>query len=158
MRLCESEGDQGLTTREMMTIGIDIGTPIDMGQREGRGARMMPIIGGEVSGGYQGKVLPGGADWQEIRPDGTIDIQARYVLQLGDGLVTVESDGLRHGPPEVLARLGRGEIVAPEEYYFRTSIAFRTAADGLLHLNSVLGVATGERTATGVKLRVYEIL
>lgn len=153
-----SEEAGGIASREMMIIDVAVGTPVDMGVLDGRGARMMPIVGGTVSGGYDGEVLPGGADWQEIRPDGTIEIRARYVVRIGGEAVTVHSDGLRHGPPEVLARLGRGEIVAPEEYYFRTSIAFRTAAEGLRHLNKVLGVATGERTATGVRLRIYEIL
>ena len=56
-----------------------------------------------------GRVLPGGADWQIMAADGTLDIHARYTLESDAGaLIQVDSKGVRHGPPEVLARHARG--------------------------------------------------
>src|SRR5689334_1672560 len=85
--------------------------------------RILPIRGGEVTGPLpQGKVLPGGADWQFVRPDGVLQIEAKYTLQATDGtLIMVTNRGLRHGPPEVIEKLARGEAVDPSLYYFRTS-------------------------------------
>ncbi len=79
-------------------------------------AAAIPIVGGRVSGAYTGKVLPGGADWQTIWPDGRLELEAHYALDIdGHGLVEVLSSGVRHGPPDVLAALARGEAVDPTE-------------------------------------------
>ncbi len=75
-----------------------------------------------------GRILPGGADWQIIRADGATDIEARYTVESSDGgLIIVNSVGLRHGPPDVIEKLGRGEPVDPSLYYFRTLMRFETA-------------------------------
>ena len=55
------------------------------------------------------------------------------------------------------AALARGEIVDPVSYYFRTAVRLRTAAPGLSRLNALLAVATGERAADRVRLRVFEL-
>ena len=77
----------------------------------------------------RGTVLPGGADWIIARPDGVTTLDVRLALQTDDEeLIGMAYRGLRHGPPEVMQRLDRGETVDPSEYYFRTAIMFETAA------------------------------
>ncbi len=147
-----------LETRPLVTLEVDVGKPstIDAGML---GRRFIPITGGRVSGSLAGSVVPGGADWQVIWPDGRIDLEARYAIDIdGHGLVEVLSQGVRHGPPEVLALLARGEAVDPSLYYFRTSMRFRTAAPGLERLNSVLALAKGMREKSTVRLSVFEVL
>jgi len=59
-------------------------------------------------------------------------LEARCAVRTADGaLVFVENRGLRAGPPDVLARLARGEHAAPSEYHFRTSPASRRRRPGL---------------------------
>ena len=133
---------------------VDVGvTP--MGHR-----RVVNILGGHFEGDLlSGTVLPGGADWQWVRSDGTIDLDARYTLKTDAGeLIQVTSQGLRTASPEVLARLGRGEDVDPSLYYFRTVMRFETSAPALLPLTRMLAVAYGRRTRNAVELRVDEIL
>jgi hypothetical protein len=133
---------------------VDVGiTP--MGHR-----RVVNIQGGHFEGDLiSGTVLPGGADWQWVRTDGTIDLDARYTLKTDAGeLIQVTSQGLRTAAPEVLARLGRGEDVDPALYYFRTVMRFETSAPALLPLTRLLAVAYGRRTRNAVELRVDEIL
>ena len=133
---------------------VDVGiTP--MGHR-----RVVNIQGGHFEGDLiSGNVLPGGADWQWVRTDGTIDLDARYTLKTDAGeLIQVTSQGLRTASPEVLARLGRGEDVDPALYYFRTVMRFETSAPALLPLTRLLAVAYGRRTRNAVELRVDEIL
>ncbi|MBU6191399.1 MAG: DUF3237 domain-containing protein [Betaproteobacteria bacterium] len=133
---------------------VDVGlTP--MGHR-----RVVNIQGGHFEGDLiSGTVLPGGADWQWVRTDGTIDLDARYTLKTDAGeLIQVTSQGLRTASPEVLARLGRGEDVDPALYYFRTVMRFETSAPALLPLTRLLAVAYGRRTRNAVELRVDEIL
>jgi hypothetical protein len=136
-------------------LDVDVDPPIDLGGVPCR--RLVPIRGGTVSGTYSGTILPGGADWQEVLAGGSLDIAARYVLQLQDGLVEVDSRGLRHGAPDVLARLERGEKVDKSDYYFRTAIRLRTSAPQLSQLNRVLLVSLGERWARHVHLDVYRL-
>lgn len=92
--------------------------------------RVIGILGGEVLGPkIHGKVLPGGADFQVIRPDHTTDLEARYVLETDAGsLIYVVNTGYRHGPPEAMERLQRGEAVDPSLIYFRCTPRFETAA------------------------------
>jgi hypothetical protein len=136
-----------------MEIDLAVGPPVAIGQAR----RCIPILGGVVSGRLTGEVMPGGADWQQIGSDGTIEIDARYVLKLAEGLVEVESRGLRAGPPEVLARLAAGEAVDPALYYFRTAMRFHSAAPELAWLGRILGMASGERLAGAVRLTVHEV-
>jgi len=117
---------------------------------------VVPITGGRVSGpGMEGVVLPGGADFQLIRPDGVAEIEARYVLRLDDGaLVYVVNQGLRTAAPEDMARLLRGEAVPPERVYFRTAPRFETAAPRLSWLHARLFLGEGERRPDRVLVRV----
>ncbi|WP_017668172.1 DUF3237 domain-containing protein [Sandarakinorhabdus sp. AAP62] len=141
----------------LMEIDLAVGPPVEIGVVAGQSRRCIPILGGTVSGSLSGEVLAGGADWQQIGPDGTIEIDAHYVLKLAQGLVEVESRGLRSGPPDVLARLAKGEAVDPALYYFRTAMRFRCAAPELAWLGRILAVATGERLAGAVRLTVHEV-
>jgi len=141
----------------LMTLEVLVGAPVQIDASQ-HGRRFIPIIGGTVGGGLPGKVLVGGGDWQTVWPDGRMDIAAHYVLDIdGQGTVEVRSDGVRHGPSAVLEALARGETVDPASYYFRTAVRLRTAAPGLSHLNALLAIATGERGADRVRLRVFEL-
>ncbi|XXT22727.1 DUF3237 family protein [Sorangium sp. So ce429] len=140
----------------LMTLEVAVDPPVTVNPSS-PGRRFIPIVGGTVAGGLEGRVLPGG-DWQTIWADGRMDISAHYLLDIaGHGTVEILSEGVRAGPPEVLAALGRGEAVDPGLYYFRTAIRMRTSAPGLLRLNAMLALAVGERLADRVRLTVYEI-
>ena len=90
--------------------------------------------------------------------DGVLEVDARYVLQDTQGArVQVISQGLRHGPPEVLAALARGEAVDPAAYYFRTAMRFEASDVRLSHLNRRIAVARGARDARRVRLSVFEV-
>ncbi|PBC47452.1 DUF3237 family protein [Rhodococcus sp. ACPA1] len=48
--------------------------------------RVIPIAGGRAAGPHlHGVVLPGGGDWQIIRPDGSVDIDVRCTVRAEDG-------------------------------------------------------------------------
>jgi len=133
----------------MMTLGC---TPY--GER-----RFVGISGGTVKGPkLNGRILPGGADWQIVRSDGAADIEARYTIETDKGArIMVDSKGLRYGPPEVLEKLARGDKVDPALYYFRTVMRFETADPAVDWLNRILALARGQREARAVLLDVYEV-
>jgi Protein of unknown function (DUF3237) len=119
----------------------------------------VPLGGGTVVGPeLNGEIVAGGVDWQVHRADGVLDIAAHYVIRAVDGgLIEVRSDGMRHGPPAVMARLARGEAVARDEYFFRTVVRFSTGAPAWLHLNKVIALALGQRESRAVLLDFYRI-
>ncbi|MCW5634423.1 MAG: DUF3237 domain-containing protein [Rubrivivax sp.] len=132
---------------------LSLGTA-PMGER-----RVVPLLGGEVEGpAVNGRIVPGGTDWQWNRSDGALEIAAHYVIETTDGArIEVQSNGLRHGPPDVLARLARGEAVAPDEYFFRTLMRFTTGDVRYEHLNRVMALARGRREARRVILDVWQV-
>ena len=148
-----------LSATPIFTVRADLAEILRFGATPYGERRVIGIDGGTVSGPrFQGRILPGGADWQIIRADGTADIQARYTIEADNGgLVLVSSEGLRHGPPQVMERMGRGETVDPSLYYFRTVMRFETADPAHAWLNNILALARGAREARAVRLDVYEV-
>src|SRR4051812_47393503 len=135
-----------------------LGEPPDLGMTAGGRRRILPLAGGTFTGPeISGTLLPGSsADWQIVLPDGTALGDVRYTLRTDGGdLLYVQSRGVRHGSPEVLARLARGEHVAPSEYVFRTSTCIETAAPGLDWMNKGVFVSVGGRLPQGVVYETY---
>lgn len=149
-----------LTAQPIFQIHAELAAINDLGRTPYGVRRIIDILGGTVSGPrLTGRVLPGGADWQIIRGDGAADIQARYTIEADTGArILVSSEGLRHGPPEVLARLAQGDNVDPSLYYFRTVMRFETSDPSVDWLNRILALARGQRLPNAVRLDVYEIL
>ena len=122
--------------------------------------RIINILGGTVEGPkLKGRILPGGADWQIVRNDGVVDLRARYTVETDSGAhILVNSEGLRHGPPEVMERLARDETVDPSLYYFRAFMRFETADPAASWLNRILTIGYGSRENKAVRLAVHEVL
>jgi hypothetical protein len=140
-------------------LEAEIGPAVEFGQVGGGLRRMVPILGGRVSGRLQAEVIPGGADWQTIRPTGVTDLWARYALRASDGAaVVVTNTGIRRASAEVSARLAAGERVSPSEYYFRSAPVFETGAESHRWLTEAMFVGVGERWPDRVGLKVFEII
>ncbi len=122
--------------------------------------RVIAITGGEIRGArVNGIVLPGGADFQTVRADGVIELTARYVIQTDSGaLIYVENFGLRHGPPDSMDRLHRGEPVDSSLIYFRTTPRFETAASEYQWLTKYIFVGIAERLPDSVAISFYQVL
>jgi len=149
-----------LSSEPILRIHAELGEIRHFGRTPYGERRVIDILGGRVEGPrLKGRVLPGGADWQIVRPDAVTDISARYAIETDGGArILVTSDGLRHGPVDVMARLARGEDVAPHLYYFRTLMRFETADPALDWLNRILALARGARHRNAVDIDVYEVL
>ena len=148
-----------VSNEPIFTISAELEQIMSLGTTPYGERRIIGILGGTVRGRkLQGRILPGGADWQIIRTDGAADIQARYTIETDAGArILVNSEGLRHGPPDVLAALARGENVDPSLYYFRTVMRFETSDPAVDWLNRILALARGQREALAVRLDVYEV-
>jgi hypothetical protein len=143
----------------LAVFNVKLGDILDLGDTQWGRRRVVPIVGGSFDGErLRGDVLPGGADWQVLHADGMITVDTRYTLRTHDGaLVYLTTQGVRHGPPEVLARLAAGEPVDPAEYYFRLFLRFETGHPAYFWLGRTLGVASAARSADAVRYQAYAL-
>src|ERR1700710_2280157 len=149
-----------IETKYVFTLAVriaDVTTAGDIGHCV---RRIIPITGGEVRGEkVNGKVLPFGADFQIIRPNELIELEAKYAFETDDGAVVyVENTGIRFGPVELLQKLKRGEPVDPKLIYFRTSPKFETGAEKYRWLMENLFIGSAGRHADRVVIDVHQVL
>ncbi|SPL90707.1 unnamed protein product [[Actinomadura] parvosata subsp. kistnae] len=143
----------------LASFHVELDPILDLGDSPWGRRRVINIVGGSFEGPrLSGVVLPGGADWQVVHADGAISVDTRYTLRTHDGaLLYISTSGVRHGPPEVLDRLARGEEVDPSEYYFRLFCRFETGDGRYLWLNRTLAVASAARAASAVRYDAYAL-
>jgi hypothetical protein len=139
-------------------VVVHLGPLADHGRTRAGHRRVIPIVGGRISGGLDAEILPGGADWQVVRDDGAIEVDGRYTARTSDGeLLYLRVAGVRSGAPDVLAALLRGEDVPPDRYYFRTVVTIETASPRLAHLEHAVFVASCVREADAVRYTAYRV-
>jgi hypothetical protein len=157
---CAIDGAGMISREPIFRVHCEVADILDLGAAPFGHRRVVNLLGGTVSGAkLNGRIIPGGSDWQVMAADGSLDIHARYTVESDAGaLVQVDSKGIRHAAPEVLARLARGEDVDPALYYFRTVMRFETAHPATAWLNKIMALARGAREKNAVKLEVYEVL
>lgn len=139
---------------------VTIDAPIEVGVTTYAKRRIIPITGGTFEGpNMKGTVVAGGADWQTVRADGNVDLEARYTLKTEDGvLIYIQNKGMRVAKPEVMARILKSEKVDPKEYYFRTSAVFEVAEGKYDWLSKCIVVSSAGRMKDYVMLRFYKVL
>ena len=149
-----------MNSRPLMTVRITAAPPQKLGTVPHGTRLIVPVTGGDFEGPrLRGKILPGGGDWLLLRSDDVLELDLRITLETDDhALIYMTFQGLRHGPPDAIAALGRGEVVDPARYYFRTVPRFETSAETYAFLNRLITVGVGETRPDGAVHRIDEIL
>lgn len=139
-------------------VAARLGVLEDHGVTRAGHRRVVPIVGGQITGLFEAEILPGGADWQVVRPDGAIEIDTRYSARTADGgHIYLRTFGVRSGRPEILEALLRGEPVDPAEYYFRLGVRLETSVPALAVLEQSIFVASAIREADRVRYTAYRV-
>src|SRR5262245_32541264 len=130
--------------RHVCDIEVSVGPIRDLGPTPHGRRRIIPIVSGTVTGErLAGEVVPGGADWQYVRADGVLELEARYSIRASDGTeIAVINRGMRRALPEIMERLSRGEPVDPALVYFRTAPVFEAPAGPHAWLNESVFLGT----------------
>ena len=150
-----------LRVRPLFTLLLAVDPPINVGKTPGVDRRVGVITGGRFEGErLRGTLLPGGSDWQAVRPgDGAWMINVRIVLKTDDGhVIGMPYTGIRVGPKEVLDRIARGEVVKATDYYLRIAATFETSSEKYGWLNNVIGIGVGHRLPEGPIYQMFEVL
>jgi hypothetical protein len=145
--------DYVLQSRILMQPAITLGNLGGMGVR-----KMVAILGGDFEGpSLRGRILPGGAEWPLIRPDGVGMVDARYTWETDDGvLINIRNTGYRHGPPATMAKLdAKQDVIDPESYYLRTYTSFEAPNGRYEWLARHVFIGIGERHPKVLFLRYY---
>ena len=140
-------------------LKVETGPPYVVGQTPHGLRRIIPIVGGTVTGPeVNGVVLDGGADWQVVRPDGVAELEAHYQFRTSDGVVVyIKNTGYRVATPEVAARIGKGEDVSAEEYYFRATPKFEAPEGPYGWMNNTLFICKGIKHPDHVLIQVWKV-
>lgn len=149
-----------IRTRALFAMRLDVRKLQIVGDTPG-GMRRIGVVPGGVFEGERlsGEVLEGGSDWQEVRRDGSTTLDVRLVLKTtDDALIGMTYRGLRHGPPDLIARLEGGEVIDPAAYYFRIAPLFETGSAKYAWINKIVAIGTGHRLADGPVYSVFEVL
>ena len=155
------------TLEHIGDLTVFVAAPIEAGNVTGlnsRGKRrIIPITGGTLVGPQlQGRVLPGGADFQIVVSDTCADLDARYLIAL-DGPehagqhIFVQNRALRRGSADDIAKLVRGEPVDPAAIYFRCVPTFEVSSPALQWLSESIFVGTGARFPDRVEISLFRV-
>ena len=141
-------------------IDVDVGPIRDLGHTPHGRRRIIAILGGRVRGPrLEAEIVAGGADWQYVRSDGVVELEARYSIRTSDGTeIAVINRGLRRAEPQIMERMARGKAVDPALVYCRTMPTFEAPAGPYDWLNRSMFVATAARLPDKVQIRVFEVL
>ena len=141
-------------------VRAEVGAALAVGTTPRGHRRIIPITGGSIQGsGLNGRILPGGADWQIVRPDGVVELHARYTAEIHSGVfLYIENKGIRRATPEITARLNAGESIDESLYYFRTVPQFECASPSHAWLMESVFVGTGRRNPHNVQVRFWKVL
>ena len=145
--------------RPLYRARFEVGRMIVLGPGPTGTRIRVPISAGSFEGErLRGEVMPGGSDWQLVRPDGVVEIDAHYVFKTHDAaLISVHNVGVFHGPPEVMGRILRRDYPSPSLYYMRTQPRFQTASPAYAWLEHLVAIATCEVRSGGVTIDVFAV-
>jgi len=88
--------EAAIKTEFVFEIRAKIAQAIPLGETKDGKRQAIPITGGNFSGtDIKGEIIPGGADYQLVRPDGIIEVNAIYMIKTDDGaVINVENRGI----------------------------------------------------------------
>ncbi len=140
-------------------LRIQVGKPIVIGDTQYGVRRIIPIVGGTFNGPkMKGEILSGGADNQIVRKDGVAELEAHHYLKTDDGVqIYFKNTGLRIATSEVSDRLGKGEMVSPEEYYFRGVPKFEAPIGRYYWLNNAVFICKGIKNPDVVLIQIWKV-
>jgi len=133
------------TLSPFCTLEVDVGPAVTIGPGRFGQRRVVPILGGRVSGPkIAGHIHKGGADWQTVSVDGLAELDARYVFETDDGaIIEIINSGFRHGPE-----------TAP---YMRTVATLETGHPDYAWINRMMFIGTGAKVGTTVRIELYAV-
>lgn len=122
------------------------------------GRNIVWITGGTFKGpNIEGTVIPGGADWQLVRPDGVTELDARYTLKTNDGVIIYVNNRVLSRPDP-----GNQDLASPNFYrrcilYFEAPLGSKYEwLNKYVYLGTLTSATTDKEAA--VIIRVWKLM
>lgn len=135
------------TTELVFSLHVLCDEGIPIGRTASGHLTIIPITGGTVSGQLTGSVVPGGADWNTQRADGSFHVAAKYMIRTNSGEhIGIENEGILR-PSE-------------ENAIVQTIPRFTADLDGpyaWLTQNIFAGTLAPDQTGRSVTIEVYRV-
>ncbi|WP_391557143.1 DUF3237 domain-containing protein [Robertmurraya sp.] len=143
-----------------MELVVHCGPDLEIGETHGGIRRVVPITGGTFEGPkVKGVVLPGGADWNLTRPDGTGSVWARYTIQADDGtLISIINQGKSYIRSAEELNEQKSEFDFERDVYMYTTPSFEVAGEKYQWLSKNMFIGTLRPHPEGVQLRFYQLI
>ena len=149
-----------VNTKHLTRLDIELDPMIDIGKVPLGHRRVFPIKGGTMTGELNGVVLPGGADWNLVRPDGTAVFWALYTLQTDDGVnIMIQNEGGMPGNEEDIAKMVDGDMSDVPNIYSWGTPKFEVAGEKYAFLNERIFLSTlTPKSPVSLFVDIYEVL
>ncbi len=142
-----------LETRWLMALRGSIPPPVVVSPS----LMIFNVLDAEIdSPRIKAKCLSPSGDWVQVQPNGNWKLDVRLLMEADDGSpIYIHYNGVLRMNPDLAARLGRGEALAGDEVYFRSTPYFQTPSPKYDWLNGILAV--GKIRSFGGGRVVYDI-
>lgn len=144
----------------LATVRADLKDPLDIGATPYGTRRIYDVKGGSFEGPrLKGQVLPSGADWLLVGPDGVGRLDVRATLQTDDGaLIYTHYHGVIVLDEAIAQTLAEGGETQFGETYFMTQPRYETGDARYAWLNAAICVAQGRVLQSAVEYRVFHVV
>ncbi len=147
------------TLEQLCEYYATLKTPVVVGPGPSGMRQIFDVTGGAFAGPrLRGRVLPSGADWFLIGPDGVGRLDVRATFETDDGAVIyVGYFGMLHMNDKVQQALASGGATEYGDTYFYTQPRFETGDERYAWLNGIVAIGEGKVGPQRVDYRVYVV-
>ena len=144
----------------LMTYRAELRPPVDVGAGPAGVRQIFDVTGGHFEGPrLKGELLPSGADWLLMGPDGVGRLDVRGTFKTDDGAhVYVQYSGILVMNEKVQQALAEGRATQYGDSDFFTQPRFETGDERYAWLNSIVAIGEGRLIPSAVEYRVYQVV
>ena len=144
----------------LMTYRAELRPPVDVGAGPAGVRQIFDVTGGQFEGPrLKGELLPSGADWLLMGPDGVGRLDVRGTFKTDDGAhVYVQYSGILVMNEKVQQALAQGRETQYGDSDFFTQPRFETGDERYAWLNSIVAIGEGRLIPSAVEYRVYQVV
>ena len=144
----------------LMTYRAELRPPVDVGAGPAGVRQIFDVTGGHFEGPrLKGELLPSGADWLLMGPDGVGRLDVRGTFKTDDGAhVYVQYSGILVMNEKVQQALAEGRETQYGDSDFFTQPRFETGDERYAWLNSIVAIGEGRLIPSAVEYRVYQVV
>ena len=143
--------DRNIPRLEFVSEGrVSIADTVVLGASKRGERRWIPITGGRFEGPLLDGEVQAGVDWQVVRPDGVLELDAHYAIRTNSGsLIKVRNRALVYIPPGCKSM---------DEIYMRSVPEFEAPLDGpYAWLNRTVFVGTVALAGMVVTIQFFKV-